>query len=67
MVLVLNVSDARDIVQEAAVALWEKIDQYDPDKPFAPSACRLALNEARMFLRKQARRLRLAEDVVEST
>ena len=30
MVLVPNITDARDIVQEAAVALWEKIDQYDP-------------------------------------
>lgn len=64
MVLVPNVADARDIVQEAAVALWEKIDRYDPEKPFAPWACRFALNEARMFLRKQARQHRLAEEVV---
>ena len=65
MVLVPNATDARDVVQEAAVALWEKIDQYDPTRPFVPWACRFALNEARMFLRTQARRNRLSDDVVE--
>ena len=66
MVLVPNTADARDIVQETAVALWEKIDQYDAQKPFAAWASRFALNEARMFLRTQRRRTRyLADDVVE--
>ena len=66
MVLVPNTADARDIVQEAAVALWGKIDQYDVQKPFAAWASRFALNEARMFLRTQRRRTRyLADDVVE--
>ena len=65
MVLIPNATDARDVVQETAVALWEKIDQYDPGKPFAPWACRFALNEARMFLRQQARRNRLSDDVAE--
>ena len=65
MVLVPNATDARDVVQEAAVALWEKIDQYDPVRPFVPWACRFALNEARMFLRTQARRNRLSDEVVE--
>ena len=50
MVLIPNVADARDVVQEAAVALWDKIELYDPAKPFAPWACRFALNEAKMFL-----------------
>ena len=65
MVLIPNVADARDVVQETAVALWDKLDQYDPARPFAPWACRFALNEARMFMRKQARRSRLADDVVD--
>lgn len=63
MVLVPNSTDARDVVQETATALWEKFDQYDREKPFVPWACRFALNEARMYLRKQARQYRLAEDV----
>jgi RNA polymerase sigma-70 factor (ECF subfamily) len=65
MVLIPNVADARDVVQEAAVALWDKIDQYDPEKPIAPWACRFALNEAKMFLRKKARQNRLADEVVD--
>lgn len=64
MVLIPNVADARDVVQEAAVALWDKIDLYDPEKPFAPWACRFALNEAKMFLRKKSRQNRLADEVV---
>ena len=64
MVLVPNVADARDVVQETAVALWDKIDHYDPEKPFAPWACRFALNEAKMFLRKKSRQYRLADEVV---
>lgn len=50
MALVPNVSDARDVVQETAVALWQAIDKYDPSKPFIPWACRFALNEARLHL-----------------
>ena len=64
MVLIPNVADARDVVQETAVALWDKIDRYDPAKPFAPWACRFALNEAKMFLRKKSRQYRLADEVV---
>lgn len=66
MVLVPNVADARDVVQETATALWQKIDEYDPEKPFAAWACRFALNEARMFVRKQANHQKfLASDVLD--
>ena len=51
--LVPNVADAEDIVQQAALALWEKFDDYDPAKPFAPWACRFALNKAAMIERRQ--------------
>lgn len=66
MAIVPNVTDARDVVQETALALWRQIDRYDPSRPFIPWACRFALNEARMFLRTESRRRRrhLAEDVV---
>lgn len=64
--IVPNVTDARDVVQETALALWKQIDKYDSSRPFIPWACRFALNEARMFLRTESRRRRrhLAEDVV---
>ena len=42
--LVPNLADAEEIVQQAAVALWSKFDQYDSSQPFAPWACRFALN-----------------------
>ncbi|MEO0448361.1 MAG: sigma factor, partial [Verrucomicrobiota bacterium] len=45
MALVPNFSDARDIVQETAVALWKRFDDYDTTLPFAPWACRFALNK----------------------
>ncbi len=64
MALVPNVSDARDVVQETEVALWQAIEKYDPDKPFMPWACRFALNEARLHLRTESRRRRLIEEDV---
>jgi RNA polymerase sigma-70 factor (ECF subfamily) len=64
MVLVPNVSDARDVVQETAVALWQAIGKYDRAKPFIPWACRFALNEARLHLRTESRRRRLIDEDV---
>ena len=55
MAIVPNVHDAQDIVQETAVALWKKIDEYDPDEPFVPWACRFAVYEARNFARRSDR------------
>ena len=34
LVMVPNRSDARDILQETAVALWRQFETYDPEKPF---------------------------------
>lgn len=64
--IIPNVNDARDVVQETAMALWREHGSYDPARPFIPWACRFALNEARMFLRTRSRRDRrhLADDVV---
>ena len=53
--LVPNVADAEDIVQQTAVALWEKFDAYDPAKPFTPWACRFALNKARQWIERRQR------------
>jgi len=53
--LVPNVADAEDIVQQAALALWEKFDAYDPSLPFTPWACRFALNKARQWIERRQR------------
>lgn len=53
--LVPNVTDAEDIVQQTAIALWEKFDLYDSAQPFAPWACRFALNKARQWIERRQR------------
>src|SRR5579859_233533 len=53
--LVPNVADAEDIVQQTAIALWEKFDVYDPNQPFTPWACRFALNKARQWIERRQR------------
>src|SRR5512134_3798854 len=54
-VLVPNVADVEDIVQQTALALWEKFDAYDPNQPFTPWACRFALNKARQWIERRQR------------
>jgi len=53
--LVPNVTDAEDIVQQTAVALWEKFNSYDPAQPFTPWACRFALNKTRQWIERRQR------------
>jgi len=53
--LVPNVADAEDIVQQTALALWEKFDAYDPSQPFTPWACRFALNKTRQWIERRQR------------
>jgi RNA polymerase sigma-70 factor (ECF subfamily) len=53
--LVPHVPDAEDIVQQTALALWEKFDSYDPARPFTPWACRFALNKARQWIERRQR------------
>ena len=54
-VLVPNVADAEDIVQQTALALWEKFDAYDPSQPFTPWACRFALNKSKQWIERRQR------------
>ncbi|MGA2554914.1 MAG: sigma-70 family RNA polymerase sigma factor [Verrucomicrobiota bacterium] len=54
-VLVPNMTDAEDIVQQTALALWEKFDDYDPARPFTPWACRFALNKTRQWIERRQR------------
>jgi RNA polymerase sigma-70 factor (ECF subfamily) len=53
--LVPNVADAEDVVQQTALALWEKFDAYDPNQPFTPWACRFALNKAKQWIERRQR------------
>jgi RNA polymerase sigma-70 factor (ECF subfamily) len=60
--LVPNFADAEDIVQQTALALWEKFDAYDPARPFTPWACRFALNKARQWIERRQRWQALLEN-----
>ena len=53
--LVPNVADAEDIVQQTALALWEKFDAYDTNRPFTPWACRFALNKTKQWIERRQR------------
>ena len=64
--LVPNAADTEDIVQQTALTLWEKFDDYNPALPFTPWACRFALNKTRQWLdRRQRWQLLLDRGLVE--
>jgi RNA polymerase sigma-70 factor, ECF subfamily len=60
--LVPNVADAEDIVQQTALALWEKFDAYDASQPFTPWACRFALNKTKQWIERRQRWQALLEN-----
>jgi RNA polymerase sigma-70 factor, ECF subfamily len=66
--LVPNTADAQDILQETAIALWGKADEYRLDEPFMPWAARFAWFQVRKFRMYRARRHRrvvaLSDDAV---
>lgn len=61
LVFVPQRADARDIVQETAVALWRHFPEYDPNRPFVNWACGFARIEVRRFLRRHQRQSALSE------
>lgn len=57
--------DAREILQETAVALWRQFDTYDPERPFLNWAMGFARIETRRFLTRETRRAQLSEKAME--
>ncbi|MFT5130592.1 MAG: RNA polymerase sigma-70 factor (ECF subfamily) [Rhodothermales bacterium] len=55
LALVPNADDAQEILQETAIALWAKFDDYDDSQRFEPWACRFALNKVKQHRRKASR------------
>ena len=53
--LVARREDAREIMQDVAVILWEKFDAFDADRDFRKWACGVARYEVLAFLRDKAR------------
>ena len=64
--LVGNLDDARDVMQEAAVNLWDKFAEYDAERPFLPWARSFAYYAALMYRRKHRRFVFLTDELIES-
>lgn len=58
--------DDDEILQQTAIAIWRKFDQFDPSSDFMKWACVIARFEALAYRRKKARdRLVFHEDLLE--
>jgi RNA polymerase sigma-70 factor (ECF subfamily) len=55
LALVPDTDDAHEILQETAVDLWKKFDEYDTDCPFVPWGCRFAYYRVLKFREKKLR------------
>lgn len=66
LTLLPNASDAEDVLQETAAALWRKAETYDPAQPFFTWACGFARVEVMRFRRRASRRP-LFDDVLLQT
>lgn len=59
-------NDVDDVVQQSAIAIWRKFDQFDPSTDFMKWACVVARFEALAYRRKMARdRLVFGEELME--
>jgi len=61
-----NVNDARDVLSETNLALWQKREEFDPAMDYWPCACRFARLQVLAFRKRQQRdRLVLTDEVVD--
>jgi len=58
--------DVDDVLQETAVALWQKFHEYKPDQPFVNWACRFAYYEVLKQRRKRRAVLSFSDETVEA-
>ncbi len=50
-----NRHDAEDVFQQTSLILWQKWEQFDPERDFLSWSCGIARNEVRNFLRRHGR------------
>jgi RNA polymerase sigma-70 factor, ECF subfamily len=61
--LVRNGADAQDVFQQTCMVLWDRFDDFDPDRSFLAWACGVARFKARKFLLQHQRyRAHFSED-----
>ncbi len=66
LVSVPHRADAREILQETAVALWRQFETYDAERPFLNWAMGFARIETRRFLARETRRAQLSEKAMDA-
>jgi RNA polymerase sigma-70 factor (ECF subfamily) len=65
--LLPNAEDAKDVLQEAAVNIWQHFDEFDPARPFFPWAARFAYYAVLTFRKRDQRsRTTLSEEAIEA-
>jgi RNA polymerase sigma-70 factor (ECF subfamily) len=52
-----SIMDGEDVVQDALFEVYQKLDQYDDDRPLAPWLFRIAHNRCIDFLRRRGVRV----------
>ena len=62
--MVGSVNDAQDVLQDTALALWKKFEQYDRQQPFLPWAKQFAKYEVLMYHRRRQRYTFLSETLI---
>ena len=63
--LLPTATDTDEVLQQTAIVIWRKFDQYDPETHFMKWACVISRFEALAYRRKMARdRLVFREDVI---
>jgi RNA polymerase sigma-70 factor (ECF subfamily) len=55
--MVHNWNDAEDILQDVAVDLWRRFDEYDPNGDFGSWACTVAYYQILSYRKKKGRRI----------
>ncbi|MBM3984058.1 MAG: sigma-70 family RNA polymerase sigma factor [Planctomycetes bacterium] len=60
--MVWNTADADDVLQETNLVLWEKVAEFDSDRPFLPWAMRFAQLQALAWLKRRRRQQRVVFD-----
>ncbi len=64
--LLPTATDTDEVLQQTALVLWRKFDQFDPETKFIKWACVVARFEALAYRRKMARdRMVFREDILE--
>jgi RNA polymerase sigma-70 factor (ECF subfamily) len=58
--------DARDVLQNTSIALWDKFEQYDPTQPFLPWARQFARYEILKHHKQSRRFLFYTPEIVDS-